>query len=438
MSDLPPHSGLSRGAGHMLRALTMRVLTPVVTRALLTWEFCEAGVAYNPTSAQVRKNPYPIYDRLRRKDPAHRMRLGGAWVLSRYEDCNVVLRDHKRFRSYDPDYGGASHRVQVMLDLDPPDHTRLRALVSLAFTPRTIARLTPRIRCIADELLDALAETPRFDLMADFAYPLPITVIAELIGVPPSDMDVFKGWSRDLALSIEPLINDEQLRRVERSNKELYAYFERMIERRRHDPGDDFITSLLAAEEEGDRLTRDELIGTLMLLLVAGHETTQNLIGNGLLALLRHPDQLQRLRDHPDQIELAVNELLRYDSPVQFVRRYVAEEVEIGGKRILAGQSLLCLVGAANHDPSVFTDPHLLDIGRREQSHLSFGRGVHYCLGSALATLEARIAFTALLRHFSAIRLAAEPRYRKQIVLRGPEELWLAVERAPQPALAPR
>ncbi len=438
MSSPQPHPAPTRRAWRTLRQLAVRVLTPVVRQALLTREFLESGVAYNPTSEQFRANPYPIYDRLRHKDPVHRMRLGGAWVLSRYEDCNTVLRDHRRFRNYNPDYGGTSHRVLVMLDLDPPDHTRIRALVSLAFTPRAIARLAPRIRRIADDLLDNIGEQPRFDLLADFAYPLPITVIAEMIGVPPSDMDAFKQWSRDLALSIEPIISDEQLRRIQRSNDELYAYFERLIERRRHDPGDDFITSLLAAEETGDRLTREELIGTLMLLLVAGHETTQNLIGNGLLALLRNPDQLQRLRDHPDLIELAVNELLRYDSPVQFVRRFVAEEVEIGGKRIPAGRVLLCLVGAANHDPSVFTDPQTLDIGRREQSHLSFGRGVHYCLGSALATLEARIAFTALLRRFSAIRLAAEPRHRKQIVLRGLEELWIEVERAPQPALAPR
>ena len=415
-------------AGHTLRTLAVRVLTPVVARALLTWEFCESGVAYNPTSAQFRKNPYPIYDRLRRKDPVHRMRLGGAWVLSRYEDCNTVLRDHKRFRNYSPDYEATTHRIRVMLDLDPPDHTRLRTLVSRAFTPRAIAHLAPRIRRIADALLDTVADTTRFDLLADFAYPLPITVIAKMIGVPSSDMNSFKGWSDDLALSIEPLLNEEQLRRVERANEDLYAYFERLIERRCHDPGDDFITALLAAESAGDRLTREELIGTLMLLLVAGHETTRNLIGNGMLALLRNPDQLQRLRDHPDLIDSAISELLRYDSPVQFARRFVAEDVEIGDKRIAAGRELLCLVGAANHDPSVFTAPQTLDIGRREQDNLSFGRGVHYCLGSALATLEARIAFSTLLQRFPSIRLAAEPRYRERIALRGLEELWVEVE----------
>ena len=249
-----------------------------------------------------------------------------------------------------------------------------------------------------------------------------------MLGVPAEDRARFREWSDDIALSVNPLLNSEQIERVQQATEELFDYFEGIIEQRRQTPQNDMISALLAAEEEGDRLTHEELLSTLMLLLVAGNETTRNLIGNGMLALLKSPAQLQRLRDHPELLDSAINELLRYDSPVQIDSRNAIDDVEIGGKRIAAGQRILAIVGAANRDPKVFANPDELDIGRDEVSHLSFGRGIHYCLGSPLAILEGRIAFTSLLERFSSIRLASDPVFKEQIVLRGVEELWVEVE----------
>lgn len=249
-----------------------------------------------------------------------------------------------------------------------------------------------------------------------------------MLGVPAQDRARFREWSDDIALSVNPLLDGEQIARVRQATEELFDYFEGIIEQRRQAPRNDMISALLAAEEEGDRLTHEELLSTLMLLLVAGNETTRNLIGNGMLALLKNPAQLQRLRDHPELLDSAINELLRYDSPVQIDARNAIDDVEIGGKRIAAGQRILAIVGAANRDPQAFASPDKLDIGRDEVSHLSFGRGIHYCLGSPLAILEGRIAFTSLLARFPSMRLASEPVFKEQIVLRGVEELWVEIE----------
>ena len=405
------------------------MLRPAVIRALLAWERLESGISYNPTSAKLKANPYEKYRELRALDPVHRLRLINAWVLTEYQDVDAILRDHKRFSREYGDY-------KSMLNSDPPDHTRLRGLVSKAFTPRSVAELKPRIRQIVDDLLDDVADRDRFDLVESFAYPLPVIVIAEMLGVPSQDMDRFKAWSNDVALTVEPTVNDRQIQRIQRSGGELRDYFDGIIEQRRREPQDDMITALIAAEDEGDRLTHEELLSTLDLLLVAGNETTRNFIGNGMLALLRHPDQLQRLRDDPGLLDSAIDEILRYDSPVQLNGRMAIEDMEIGGKRIRAGQRVIGLLGAANRDPSVFADPDKLDVGRREKSHLSFGRGIHHCLGAPLAILEGRIAFSSLLERFSSIRLLQEPEYRDQVVLRGVKELWIEVQRPPANAAA--
>ena len=401
-----------------------RALRPVLAPALLAWERMESGVSYNPTSASILNDPYATYDRLRARDPVHRMRLINGWVLTRYEDVDLVLRDHRRFSKDD----GIEDPHRSMLHHDPPDHTRLRSLVSKAFTPRAVRELHPRVQRIVDELLDDLDGSKRFDLIESFAFPMPVTVIAEMLGVPAQDMDRFKHWSNDVSLTIEPSLSDEQIRRVERASEQLYNYFEGIIEERRREPQNDMVTALLNAEEEGDKLTHEELLGTLVLLLVAGNETTRNLIGNGMRALLKNPDQLQRLRDNPDLLDSAINELLRYDSPVHLDGRLVHNDVEVAGHRIRAGQRVLCAIGAANRDPDVFTEPDKLDIGRDERSHIAFGRGIHHCLGAPLAMLEARAAFSTLLDRFSSIRLVSEPVYREQVVLRGVEELWVDVE----------
>ena len=401
---------------------------PVAMQVLLARERLESGVAYNPLSDEVARDPYAVYRRLRDRDPIHRMRLVDAWVLTRYEDADAVLRDHKRFSAQDRRFHNVG--LTTMLDIDPPDHTRLRSLVSRAFTPRSVSHWEGRVQEIADRLLDAADGDDRFDLIAALGYPLPVTVIAEMLGVPAEDMDRFEGWSNDIALIVEPILTPAQVEAVRRATEALFAYFETIVEARRRDARDDLVSALLAAEEDGDRLTREELLSTMLLILVAGNETTRNLIGNGMLALLRHPDQLRRLRDTPCLLEPAVDELLRYDSPVQVDGRVVREDLEMGGKRLRAGQKAIALLGAANRDPAAFENPDALDIGRREKSHLSFGRGIHYCLGASLALLEARIAFGSLLDRFPAIRLAAEPRYRDGIVLRGVESLWIEVEKA--------
>ncbi len=398
----------------------------VVKRILLAWERLESGVSYDLTSSAFIEDPYRTYEQLRQKDPVHRMRLIEAWALTRYEDVQDVLADHKRFTNAERNYDYMQYRT--FLDLDPPDHTRLRGLVSKAFTPRAVRELGPRIQELVDELLDAAAGRGRIDLISDFAFPLPVIVIAEMLGVPAQDRERFREWSDDIALSVNPLLNSEQIERVQQATEELFEYFEGIIEQRRQAPQNDMISALLAAEEEGDRLTHEELLSTLMLLLVAGNETTRNLIGNGMLALLKNPAQLQRLREHPELLDSAINELLRYDSPVQMDARNAIDDVEIGGKRIAAGQRILAIVGAANRDPQVFANPDELDIGRDEVSHLSFGRGIHYCLGSPLAILEGRIAFSSLLDRYSSLRLASEPVFKDQIVLRGVEELWVEVE----------
>ena len=405
-----------------------RALKPVLSPALLAWERMESGVSYDPTSAGILSDPYDTYDRMRAKDPVHRMRLINAWVLTRYEDVDTVLRDHRRFSKDD----GVEDEYRSMLHHDPPDHTRLRSLVSKAFTPRSVRELHPRVQRIVAELLDDLDGRDRFDLIESVAFPLPVTVIAEMLGVPPQDMDRFNRWSNDISLTIEPSLRDDQIRRVQQATEELYEYFEGIIEQRLREPQDDMITALLNAEDEGDKLTREELLGTLVLLLVAGNETTRNLIGNGMRALLKNPVQLQRLRDSPDLLDSAIDELLRYDSPVQLDGRLVHSDVEVAGQRIRAGQRVLCAIGAANRDPSAFTEPDKLDIGRSEKSHIAFGRGIHHCLGAPLAMLEARAAFSALLDRFSRIELVAEPVYREQVVLRGLEELWVEVEHSSQ------
>ena len=392
-------------------------------RALLAWERIESGVAYNPLSPALRADPYSVYEELRRKDPVHRMRLQDAWVLTDYADVDMVLRDSRRFGNTGRDFG---YIPQVsMLDLDPPEHTKIRGLVSHGFTPRSVAALEPRIRETVADLLGKVEGRRRFDLIADLAFPLPIIVIAEMLGVPPEDREQFNEWSNTVSLIVDPLLNEQQIRQVQQAVDEVFNYFEAVAEERRRDPQDDLVSALVTAEVDGERLERDDLLVNLLLVLVAGNETTRNLIGNGTLALLRNPDELQRLRDDPVLLNGAVDEFLRFDSPVQLDGRVAREPVELRGKRISTGQRVLCLLGAANRDPQAFPDPDRLDVGRSAGNHLSFGRGIHYCLGSPLAKLEALVAFEALLPRLGGLRLAEEPRYRNQVTLRGLESLWL-------------
>ena len=274
---------------------------PLAMRALLAWERIESGVAYNPLSPALRANPYPLYEELRRKDPVHRMRLQDAWVLTDYADVDMVLRDTRRFGNEGRDFG---YIPQVsMLDLDPPEHTKIRRLVAHGFTPRSVAALEPRVRETVAVLLGNVEEKGRFDLIADLAFPLPVIVIAEMLGVPPEDREQFNEWSNIVSLIVDPLLDGPQVRKVQQTVDEVFAYFEAVAEERRRDPQDDLVSALVTAEVDGERLERDDLLVNLLLILVAGNETTRNLIGNGTLALLHNPDETPEAARRPRAAE---------------------------------------------------------------------------------------------------------------------------------------
>ena len=386
----------------------------------------EYSTDFDPRSPAFRADPYPYYDMLRAAAPLFYWDAWDVWFFSRYDDCNALLRD-ARFGRGDAGYEvPAEQRALVdmqerwMLLKNPPDHTRLRGLVHKAFTPRIVEQMRSRIQAITDDLLDRAAGSGRADLIAALAYPLPVTVIAELLGIPAGDHDQFHAWSDDLARSLDLTEDPEVYNRASRSAETLTAYLREIIARRRRQPQDDLLSALIAAEEGGGHLTEDELFATCALLLVAGHETTVNLIGNGLLALLRHPDQLKRLRAEPTLIRPAIEELLRNDSPVQLTGRMALTDVELRGQKIRAGQQVVFLLGAANHDPARFADPHALDIAREPNPHLAFGSGIHYCLGAPLARLEGQIAIGTALRRFPNLALAGDaPAYRDNLTLRG-------------------
>ncbi len=399
----------------------------VAVNALLLRERWQSGVSYNPLSAEMAQDPYPTYAKLRGRDPVHRSRLMDAWVFSRFADVDTILRDYRHFSS-DPRKRVASGRraslpnveEPSMLFLDPPDHTRLRALVNKAFTPRAVAALEPHIRELMSTLLDAVHDPVAFDLMEAVAKPLPVIVIAEMLGIPPEDRAQFAVWSDQRARILEPTLSPEEREAAESAMRSLDAYLMPIISERRADPRDDIISALAQAEEEGDRLTEREVLIMLRLLLVAGNETTTNLIGNGMLALLRHPDQLTALREDPGLIPSAVEELLRFDSPVQVDVRSALDDCEVNGFRVQRGDNVVTLLGAANRDPDRFEAPDRLDVRRGDQNHLAFGRGIHHCLGAPLARLEGRVVLEALLERFSSLRLLEDrPAFRSSVVLRG-------------------
>lgn len=393
-------------------------------------------IQFNPFLPEFIADPYPFYHRLRAEDPVHRTPLG-FWVLTRYDDVVTLLRDQRFGRKgFEPLlaalFGSGSEQpglVTSMLFRDPPDHTRLRALVSKAFTPRVVEGMRPHIQEIADRLLDAVRDTNAMDVIADLAYPLPVVVICEMLGVPTADRDSFRQWSLDIARSLDAigmqatgmLTDPEVVVRGNGARRALTAYFRNgLIPERRKHPRADLLSALIAAEEQGDKLSEGELLATCNLLFVAGHETTVNLIGNGLLALLRHPDQLAALRQDPALIQSAVEELLRYDGPVQRTARIPHTDVEIGGKTIARGEMVVALIGAANRDPARFPEPDRLDITRPDNDHIAFGAGIHFCLGASLARVEAQIALNALLRRMPGLTLATTaPEWRETSVLRG-------------------
>ena len=387
---------------------------------------------FNPLSPEFIRNPYPHYHHLRAADPVHRSPLG-FFVATRHADVSLVLRD-KRFgkdfvgrmtRRHGPDileepiYRSMRH---WMLQQDPPDHTRLRGLVVKAFTARRVEDMRPRIQEIVDRTLDRVEPQGHMDLIADFAYRLPVTVICEMLGIPREEQEMFHAGARTSGRLLDPVpLSRAELDEANMGNLASAEYFRSLFELRRREPGDDLTTQLVRAEEEGSRLSNEELTANIILLFGAGHETTVNLIGNGLLALHRHPDQLRLLQDDPSRIPNAIEEFLRYDSSVQLTGRVALEDTEVGGVMIPAGEGILCLLGAANRDPAVYPDPDRLDVTRPNIRPMSFGGGIHFCLGAQLARIEAEIAVATLLRRLPHLKLddPDHPDWRPTFVLRG-------------------
>ncbi|HWM41939.1 MAG TPA: cytochrome P450 [Burkholderiales bacterium] len=389
---------------------------------------------FNPSEPAFHANPYPFYHRLRAEDPVHQTEAG-YWVVTRYADVVSVLRDPRFGREdFGPMvsaiYGEDSERVpRPMVFRDPPAHTRLRSLVSKAFTSRVVQGMRPHIQGIVDRLLDRVQHARSMDVIADLAYPLPVTVICEMLGVPEGDRDTMRRWSDDIARSLDALglpSDREIVRRGRAARHALGEYFRGLLPERRRHPRADLLSLLLAAEEQGDKLTEDELLATCVLIFIAGHETTVNLIGNGLLALLQHPRQWMALKEDPELLPGAVEELLRYDSPVQRTARVTTAEVRIGDKSIPRHALVVAAIGAANRDPERFAEPDRLDIARRDKDHIAFGFGIHFCLGAPLARIEAQIALGTLLRRLPRLALATEaPQWRESSTLRGLKALPL-------------
>jgi pimeloyl-[acyl-carrier protein] synthase len=371
------------------------------------------------------ENPYPTYHALRAIDPILWDDTVNAWVLTRYADVAAALNDprlsRQKFLEAEEDFmrqlaesGQEEVRplyslfAKMMLFADPPKHTRLRNLVHQAFTPRVVETMRAHIQEVADDLLDAVQDKGRMDVIKDLAYPLPVIVIGEMLGLPPENRAQFKRWSDEIIAYSAGVTTPEQATRALKSMIELTAYFRVVVARVRHGPRENLMSALVAAEEEGDKLSEEELLATAVLLLMNGHETTTNMIGNGLLALLRYPEEMQRLRDEPTLIANAVEELLRYDGSVQLRGLTAKEDFAFGGKPIRRGKGVIVVFGAANRDPAQFPDPDRLDLGRRDNRHLEFGRGIHFCIGAALARAELQLAIGAVLRRMPKLELATD------------------------------
>ncbi len=380
-----------------------------------------------------RANPYPIYRRFR-ETASILWQPPAFWAVSSYDLVTSVLRD-RRFGTADlrsiramfmQAEGNSSFMDRLrktMLMRNPPDHMRLRGIVSKAFSPRMINSLGTRIQEITDELLSGI-HGHSFDVISDVAFPLPVMVIAEMLGVPDQDREHFRRWARAMVGSLDLVTDPAQVEAADLAADECESYLAGLVEQRRRDPREDLLSALAVAEDEGRRLTQEELLANAMLLLLAGHETTVNLIGNGTLNLLRNPDQAEMLREEPSLAPSAIEEVLRYESPVQLTLRRASEPVEVGGVTIGEGEHVLLMLGAANRDPARFSDPDRLDIKRPDNGHLAFGEGIHYCLGANLARAEGQAAIGTLLRRMPGLRLdATEIQWRDQVTLRSLKEL---------------
>ncbi len=396
----------------------------------------ERPLAFDPLDPAFIADPYPLYRRLREEAPVFKTQQG-FWLLTRYDDVALSLRD----RRFGKDFSGNIQRrygtdrmdepvianlAKTMLVLDPPDHTRLRSLVTKAFTARRIADMRPRIATLVDQQLDRVAKKGAMDVIRDLAHRLPVIVICDMLGIPEDHREAFLVGSNVSGRILEPVpMTREELDHANVATRMGNNYFDQLCELRRKDPQDDLTTELVRAEEAGDRLSTEELHANIGLLFGAGHETTTNLIGNGLLALHRAPEQWQRLKDDPSLIPNAIEELLRFDSSVQMTGRVTNTEIEVGGVTLAADESVIMLLGAANRDPAQYAEPDELDVGRQNVRPMSFGGGIHHCLGAQLARLEAELVFTALVERLPALELPEKdaPAWRRTFTLRGLHKL---------------
>jgi cytochrome P450 len=399
-------------------------------------------LGFDPADPAFIADPYPVYRRLREDHPILWNPATDQWLLSRHADVNRLLRDRRLGRTYlhqsthaqmdrpePPEWHAPFHELNDagILDMEPPDHTRLRRLVLKAFTPSTVESMRIRIQAIVDGLIDDFGGAGEVDLIAQFAEPLPVTVIAELLGVPEADRHLLRPWSADICLMYELDPPEASARKAVRASLEFGAYLRDLLAERRRRPGDDLISALAAVVDAGDTLTEAELIGTCVLLLNAGHEASVNGAGNGWWTLFRHPDALTALRADPALLPSAIEELLRYDTPLSLFERWVLEPIEVEGVAIPRGDEVALLFGSANRDPAVFDRADALDLARDPNPYLSFGAGIHYCLGAPLAKLELGIAFGTLLRRVPDIELVEPPRWKPTFVLRGLKELRVRV-----------
>ena len=398
----------------------------------------DALAAFQPEEIGFIADPYPAYDELRRAGRIHYDDRTDHWLITRHADVNALLRDRRFGRTYlhqasheemghapDPELQAPFWHVirNGMLDREPPDHTRLRSLVSRAFTPRRVEELRPTIQGIVDGLVDDALELGEFDLLATVLEPLPVTVIAELLGIPEADRHLLRPWSAEICLMYELNPSVESARRAVQASIEFGDYLAALSRERRTNPGTDLISGLTQVVQEGDRLTEDELVGTCVLLLNAGHEASVNGSGNGWWALFRNPEQLAALRADHALLPTAVEELLRYDTPLQLFERWVLEDSEVCGVQVPRGAELGLMFGSSNRDPDVFTDPDRLDLARDPNPHISFGAGIHFCLGAPLARLEMQIAFETILRRMPNLELVAEPAWKPTYIIRGLQSL---------------
>ncbi|KYC36942.1 cytochrome [Scytonema hofmannii PCC 7110] len=391
---------------------------------------------FNLFDSKFNANPYPTYHRLREEDPVHKYFVGGDWIVTRYADVKAVLKSgcvrtddrpksiqerNKYLQDKEKNLNTLAYTTsRFLFYTNPPDHTRLRALVGKGFSPVVVERMRPHIQEIVDELLDKIRHKGSMDIVADLASPLSVSVISKLLGIPKEAQQQLHQWANVLSRILDPLVSLEEYQAMNKATEEIQEYLRTLIAEREKTPQEDLISNLIAAQEQNDRLSQKEILAVCTLLFAAGEETTGNTIGNGMLALLQHPHQMEQIKREPTMIQSAVEELIRYDSAVQMLTRIATDNLEIGNQTIKAGEKIVLCLGAANRDPAQFPEPDQLNIHRNPNHHVAFADSIHYCLGAALARVETQLAINTLMQQFPDLKLASNQlEWRHSIVLRG-------------------